>query len=807
MPLSSYWNNLVVLLAQCGTSSMRGDCCLVRLTLRDQDKIGLALGCRMSIKSAKEGHFKTMRYCLAWFYLVLVLLNSVAGLFDDDLCLESSDDDDGDDNVVDPVEVYYMGYCGDQNLLKPTNQGVDQLDNINESIEKTPIPWETAQWIIHKLKSIGLVFGKKDAIVSLTSYIYRYQDGSVVNDSILTYKSKYMINHLGSKITFVLPRYASMAQARADMNILKEVAVIRADRFDYLWVTFKYDKANPSYARANMSILSRVINLIDAKNLIFLVGAQSKNHVMDFKSVADAGYKEAIDVNRHASYKFECHLLIPRANDVMMRFFEKDAVYQRPIVRITLDYNQVPCLDLLNILPLEDGYSLTFMDLFPGDMMGPVEVLNIDFSPLQSSLVKCGEIKIMRMLDKDIKVTGLGNMTSDCLTRSLMLRWSDILPIKYEQGQTQTDTIIGLEISPTYDQNLFSIANISIPATPWLFAAKLISPIATKLPCRPLNAYQGIYTKEVFAKLGIVTDEVDVCYSTGRKDFIATFELFYKINAISPTFMMMIQRMGIVCQGERLSTPNWKCHETVDIKLTDRDLTDLFNMYREQAGDAFCQNIHYSTIIFRAPNVVDIKCVWECIEFLNRFQNITADQLRFSLIRSKINFLNDFEMKTLYFQKTCNWCLNVKSLVLDNVDLNIIYKILGEYTFVRLVEIQVLNMRFHNLAIAQILTSPIGPQITSLVLNDCPCLDEVKYCEQPDVISGFSLFKYISLAKEQNQTTQDLGLSKLVLQLTETDAKLYNNAQQVFDSYEIQFQTAPIDSAPQTYEQIVAKYL
>ncbi|KAI5187934.1 hypothetical protein NEHOM01_2454, partial [Nematocida homosporus] len=137
-----------------------------------------------------------------------------------------------------------------------------------------------------------------------------------------------------------------------------------------------------------------------------------------------------------------------------------------------------------------------------------------------------------------------------------------------------------------------------------------------------------------------------------------------------------------------------------------------------------------------------------------------------------------------------------KTLILDNVDETIIYRIFSRYIFADQIEIHILNQYFQNLAIAQILSLPIARPISRLVLNDFAELNEVRYYRKPDTNKGFSLFKYIKEFKDKseeddedkgdedkNKNTndetgslkQDLGLHKLCLLVSKAENSSYSS--------------------------------
>ncbi|KAI5187748.1 hypothetical protein NEHOM01_2339, partial [Nematocida homosporus] len=145
------------------------------------------------------------------------------------------------------------------------------------------------------------------------------------------------------------------------------------------------------------------------------------------------------------------------------------------------------------------------------------------------------------------------------------------------------------------------------------------------------------------------------------------------------------------------------------------------------------------------------------IYLLLRFQNLTADTLTISNVQPDNHIISTFDLKTLKDSSTENplFHLNVKTLILDNVDETIIYRIFSRYIFADQIEIHILNQYFQNLAIAQILSLPIGRPISRLVLNDFAELNEVRYYRKPDTNEGFSLFKYIKEFKDKNKSDED----------------------------------------------------
>ncbi|KAI5185352.1 hypothetical protein NEHOM01_0767, partial [Nematocida homosporus] len=206
-----------------------------------------------------------------------------------------------------------------------------------------------------------------------------------------------------------------------------------------------------------------------------------------------------------------------------------------------------------------------------------------------------------------------------------------------------------------------------------------------------------------------------------------------------------IQQREIVCLGESLNDSRWVLPEPVKISLNHELLNFKIVSFEERYYTRFCQNIHYSFIEINGDKTPTPQYFRKCTLLLSRFQSITAHQLKISNVRDTNYYSNKFDLATFqrHSSPAITWALKVRRLVLDNVDIRIIYWMLGHYELAIPTEIHIINQKFANLAIAQILTHPAFNNITALVLNELLTLNEVILFDRREEVKEFLLFNYV----------------------------------------------------------------
>ncbi|KAI5186024.1 hypothetical protein NEHOM01_1227 [Nematocida homosporus] len=322
-----------------------------------------------------------------------------------------------------------------------------------------------------------------------------------------------------------------------------------------------------------------------------------------------------------------------------------------------------------------------------------------------------------------------------------------------------------------------------------------------------MDSYAPYCSQAAYAAYGISTKECTIEYKKGRTDLSDTIEtLTTDLLGLDDTSINGVNVKADICSGVDLGDAKWELHETVNLHLSLVQKTQKLDStvgFGYAITHTFCQNIRYTTInICGLPTVVcNGDFIQELDGLLNLFGNITARELKLSNIRSSVISPFAFDISKIggehALPKHLQFRLNLKTLVLDNVNNQIISKLFNEYTFVSPVEVHILNQRYSNLDIVRILSHPIGQNITKLVLNDFSGLDEVKYYEEykkEDRLTELPLFNYIETMKAENKTTSDLGLNKLILQLEGVDCSKYTEVLAEFEKLGIRCQAGPVQT-------------
>ncbi|KAI5187842.1 hypothetical protein NEHOM01_2403, partial [Nematocida homosporus] len=581
----------------------------------------------------------------------------------------------------------------------------------------------------------------------------------------------YEVNCFDVPLHFTLSNYVDIRTANKSLRQLRTVAVIKS-RIAFIHCA----PGNSDCHQINMQILSRVINMIDANIVSIYLDRTEYRNLIDL-DLCRAEAQNTVDYAVYTS-EFTPHFSA-LANDRFPDVIYRGIVFRRPITSIFMAGNRIQNTSFLSQLPLQEDYSFSFLAL--------PKVVEIDFAVLQMLSVKCSQITIMSSPGTKLTITGLDNAIDKHPSLTLRIPWNALQYLgTYNQSAIRVYNIIDLDPITTSSASEFQSAEEPKSSEFRIFATQITVEIATNMPCCFGEYYKQIYTLQAYAKYGLEANEVLVCYGEGRTDLEDTLEALSNIN----DFMKVpidIKDESVVCCGDALSEPSWKLKQNIEIQLDHCRIHNWLRRCKEEKIH-FCQNIHYPAIEIIGAEVPYKQQVKACIDILILFHNISAKTLRISNVRSNNQTTSRFSMATLKSNaaKYTKWNLKVETLVLDNVDDQIIYWMLGHYDFTERTEVHILNAGFSNLAITQVLSLPVGRQIATILINDFLGLNEVKYFVQREQIKGFSLFKYVA-----DNPAKDLGLNKLSLLLNDIELGLYSAILREFVGYGLHIPAMP----------------
>ncbi|KAI5185146.1 hypothetical protein NEHOM01_0651 [Nematocida homosporus] len=608
--------------------------------------------------------------------------------------------------------------------------------------------------LIRDLRTTGFVFTSDEFTLLATPYTSKKSQEADPTPGTILNTPQYALTYSGFEIEFYLPNYSSETKANDALEYLRTIAFIKVSS-----ALVAYTETKPDYHKINMQILSRVVNMFDCEELvIYPKDAQDKsaqNRLVD-SSVCLA---EALNTTKHADYDSACEVFFSTIAHIRLSdIIHSDVVLRRPITKVTLADNEFQNTPYLTQLPLKDNYTLVF------EQLPSVAVINL--AVLQRPSPSCDWIIFTESQNSDITLIGLTEVIDRHPALTLDMSW-DILRrmVKTNKPMSRVHAIYGLTISLQSHQETLEFLQNQPPIESIFTVDMVVLEVANDMPCDSFGYYKQIYTREALSKYGISTDKIEIVYLE-RDDFFATISALCRINALSLTIQDEIRDNDINCCGDKLNNPTWKLQETVKVNIARRYTTYWLNDYKQKCSTYFCQHIHYATLILMGHKTPHSNHAQLCIGFLNLLQNITGKELHISDLRGSNQTTTNFDMASLEAEsiKSPKYKLNVDVLVLDNVDDSIIYWMLGHYDIASSVEVRILNQGFRNLAIAQVLSYPIGQKVSTLVVNDLSGLDEIKQYMSPRSTQDFLLFNYVEAAKETGQSTEDIGLNKLFLQ-------------------------------------------
>ncbi|KAI5185144.1 hypothetical protein NEHOM01_0649 [Nematocida homosporus] len=639
----------------------------------------------------------------------------------------------------------------------------------------------TPEVMLVTLYSVGFLMANENIRVAITPYTPPPSQNPLKHSSLLEAPS-YEVEYANAPLNFVLPNYISREAAVAALNKLRTIAVIRTDVMH-----LTCGMSNLTCRQESMQIMSRVINMADCKSLVLFVATDLKMDAIAAPVNLNICRQEADHTFRHITYEMECRLVLSSlGNNKIPDLKYCGIIMLRPISTVCLMGLEILQTPLLDKLPLVDGYALIFMSL--------PNVINLDFKFLQTAPPKCKSINIMPYPDAIVKLTGLDDVIRKHPMLTLNTNWSTFQYLGRNSTQPiRVHTIAGLDVCS------FSISDMLMapskePIDPCVFATTAVCQISLEMTCKPLDYYRQLYTPEALSKYGISVNHVEIRYVENRTDLYNTLDILVRCNALS-AIPNEVQRGDIRCLGEATNNPEWRLKETVKIRLNTYMLDEYLRDYKLHCCRLFCQNIRYTAIEIDGDRYSYAPQARSCARLLTLFQDIDALELRITNVRDPTQPTSDFISGILKEEiaKRFKCRLNVKKLILDNVDDSIIYRMLGRYVFVGPTEVHILNQNFTNLAIAQVFTMQECQNISVLVINDFIGLNEVRQYRMKDLIIGFSLFKYVEETVRKGKTIQDLQLWKLALHLDGVAVDWYSDILRELYSYNLQLLAVPFD--------------
>ncbi|KAI5187254.1 hypothetical protein NEHOM01_2045 [Nematocida homosporus] len=588
--------------------------------------------------------------------------------------------------------------------------------------------------------------------------------------SALDNTPSYVVSFSDKYIKFVLAPYLDQQAAIRVLCVLRRIAAIRATHVVICYQTTR------DCCCENLQILSRLANMFECTEIEFCFDWQQKANKNSVAWDLITCCNEAINTLNHTN-RSPLHLSV-LVTGCSMRSLETmlcGIIILRKLLSISFFGEYISNISYITTLPLIECYHIRF------NWDHGVRVIDLGF--LQAFPNQCSMIILKTINPIGLSLTGLENLMTNHSRLILFSHWPIIRHLgEHNSTPIRVFGLIGIEDSTASIQEMLGKRQVAAPPPPQLFATYAVCCPTTTLPCDILGYCKHIYTREALANCGISTRILLHIYEQNRLDLYTTLNILYQAKALL-MIPEKIQRREIVCLGDKLSDPRWVLKEKVDLKLT--------NYTADDAHVFFCQNIYYTDISI--GNQAGPECYYKlnkCLKVLNLFQNIKADKLRLLNIYEDVQVTNHFDMNILLREMNTRPCyrLCLQVLVLDNVDIRILYWMLTKYVFVVPFELHVLNMRFTNLAIAQILSLPQANNIKQLVMNDFVSLNEVKYFKRQTKITGFSLFKHMMGPMRKEMTVKDFILDKLLLWVSPAESKVHSTVLRALAVYGIQNQ-------------------
>ncbi|KAI5184589.1 hypothetical protein NEHOM01_0264 [Nematocida homosporus] len=645
---------------------------------------------------------------------------------------------------------------------------------------------EESDKMIALLKSFGFSFNNSVArvIPYKTSNSQKLSaDAEIIPapdpSSVLSNVPIYIVDSVHGILRFEMPNNSTEEECQTILNSLRQIAFIRASA-----IAVVYKPEDMSQHQKKLEILSRVVNMVECNTLEISIGDNIINSSLFSQIDLDACWEEAHNTFVYANYELPCCINFSAImNNSIANLVDSGVALLRPLRQASLCCREFPNAHLLNLLPLINEYRLIFKI--------ETDDVSIDMKTLLSKPPQCSNITIIGADSAKLSLTGMENAIANYEKISLCIPWKILQSlIQSNNSLIHVYSIVGLNIDPETITKNIMVGNTHLPLKPRVFARQIPIRIAKSLPCNAQEYYKMIYTQDAFNSHGISVDEIHIYYDIDRHDMHSTLSMLNKIDAISE-IPKDVSNFSVKCTGMKLSNPKWQLQEAVSIQLNNPKIPPELTNYRTQGHTFFCQNIHYNEIHIKGGHGPWRLLYNRCIHFLDLFQSIKARMLKISDLRmqkdSKTIFTIDVLLRKLKKKRTKN--LNIHMLILDNVDVSIIYRMLARYNLVHLVDMRILNQNFNDLGIAQTLSLPTSGQIKSLMVNDFLSLNEVAHYKNQESVEGFLLFRYVEAIKQANLTPKDCGLHRLVLEPTNINHSAYKNVLSEFWRFGIQIRS------------------
>ncbi|KAI5187416.1 hypothetical protein NEHOM01_2161 [Nematocida homosporus] len=651
-----------------------------------------------------------------------------------------------------------------------------------------------------QLDKHGFNFSSRAATLTVTAYTPPTEqrstldlDPSLGGVEVSTNTPVCVVKAEDISVEFRVPSWASKSDKQEAIELFRRIAVIKVKE-----ITIHIDNNNGANSMENMRILSRVINMVDCITMMISMESNPAAGQVCRDTYKKVSVCEALNTIQHAEYTLAFKVVFVGMGD-SIDLIGSGIAMMRPITSISLPWTLSTLLHPASQLPLKPGYTLYILR---SNMPTRIDLKDL----WQAQSVKCGKI-VIEPTDTLNEIVGLEDPTGNgSSTISLEAPWSLLQRLgRNNSTQIQVNRIIGT-LPPVRDPRL---TDQLLPTTPPAKAMIMAECVLTKIPplagCGHAEYYNKCYNQEACANYGVAAEITQVYYQKGRNDVYNTMFYLYLIKAIT-NIPPDTRGLGLVkCSGEGLSISGWIMPETVIIRLAYL----LSRREQEQAKDEnvrLCQHIQYNEIEIigtQKPNDMHLPT---CLKMLGLFQDLKARTLRIINVRSTNpnNTILGQAPPLCLLPDTIPYMFIIDTLVLDNVDEHLVYWMLTNHFFTKLVEVYILNQHRTNLAIIELLSRPIGSMIFKLVLNDFLGLDEVKsyvhYKKTGEIKDSF-LFNYVAARKDEKQT--NLGLDKLTLQLENVDVREYAEILATLAELKIQYEAIPFD----TYvTRLIAKY-
>ncbi|KAI5185699.1 hypothetical protein NEHOM01_0991 [Nematocida homosporus] len=568
---------------------------------------------------------------------------------------------------------------------------------------------------------------------------------------------RYAVHFSSMHLCYTLPSYPNASAMVLDT--LKRITVIKVKK-----VKITYARVQLKHLKERLVLLCRLLNLFECKSLELVVNSYKSMDKYKGGFDLDRERKEAEDTIKWAG-SAPFHLII-NSNippDAHLKHIFSGLVILRPVSDISLPSKYAPNISgYLESLSLTEDPSLTIC-YFEGN-------IQIDLKAIKRAAHKCSIIIFDIREVSDPVITGLEEeVSANDIAITLAAEWSSIQHIvMHNKSSVNVHALLYNPCGSELLKSLIQIVKVNEVPESRITSNKAILLIPKCDSCDSPAYYKNVLTLNTFAKCGITVKDIEFEYENDRNDLFTHLKELCEINALS-RIPAVFAAKNIVCLGHALSDPCWEIEEPVNIRLIK------FGPWPA------CQNIRYTTLSISGDKNPNLNYVENCHTILNKLRSINAQNLRISNVRDCPPTDTNFDMAKLKYRlaNLLRFDLNVETLILDNVDDCILYRMLGCYDFTcsKLTEIHLLNHRFTSLAIAQILTLPMAKKISKLVINRITRLNEIKHFHQRKELIEFSLFNYLE-KRNGKKEAEEIDLHKLVLRPEPT----------IFDSYKTPLQ-------------------